>query len=178
MLAIIEFYYQNACSVKKIHRALLPFHGQFNRLTEVAIQATVTKFRTKFTVLDIKPPTRLPRVRTEETDIELYRPVLMMTLNYRFVAVRSNWASDSTTWKILRKNLEVKPFKIQLVQELMPNDLTQRRMFGEWALGKLAEDPLFYRKIVFSEEAHFCLNGYVTKKNCGVKISQKNCKSY
>ena len=61
-LEIIEFYCQNACSVKKDHRALLPFDGQFNRPTEAAIRAIVTKFRTKFTLLDIKPATRLPRV--------------------------------------------------------------------------------------------------------------------
>ena len=62
-LQIIEFYYQNACSVKKVHRSLLPFYGQFTRLTEAAIRAIVTKFRTKFTLLDIKQPTRLRRVR-------------------------------------------------------------------------------------------------------------------
>ena len=60
-MQIIEFYYQNACSVKKIHRALLPFIGQFNRPTEAAI---VTKFHIR--LLDIKPPTRLRRVRTEQ----------------------------------------------------------------------------------------------------------------
>ena len=43
----------------------------------------------------------------------------------------------------MRKALDEKPFKIQLVQELKPNELTQRRIFGEWALGKLAEVPLF-----------------------------------
>ena len=48
-LQAIEFYYQNACSVKKVHRALLPFYAQFNRSAEVAIRAIVTKFRTKFT---------------------------------------------------------------------------------------------------------------------------------
>ena len=52
------------------------------------------------------------------------------------------------------------------MQELKPNDLPQCRIFGEWALGKLAEDTLFYRKIVFSNEAHFWLNGYVNKQNC------------
>ena len=61
-LQIIEFYYQNACSVKKVHRALLPFYGQFNRPTEATIRAI---FRTKFTLLDIRPPARLRRVRTE-----------------------------------------------------------------------------------------------------------------
>ena len=34
------------------------------------------------------------------------------------------------------------------------------------ALGKLADDPLFYRKIVFSDEAHFWLNLYINKQNC------------
>ena len=67
----------------------------------------------------------------------------------------------------MRQDLGLKPFKIQLMQELMPNDLTQRRIFGElWAVQKLAEDSLFYRKIMFSDEAHFWLNGYVKKQNC------------
>ena len=36
------------------------------RPTELTIQAIVTKFRTTFTLLDIKPPTCLRRVRTKE----------------------------------------------------------------------------------------------------------------
>ena len=56
----------------------------------------------------------------------------------------------------------MKSFKIQLVHELKSNDLPQRRIFGEWAHGKLGEDPLSYRRIVFSDEAHFWLN----KQNC------------
>ena len=63
--------------------------------------------------------------------------------------------------KILRKDLGVKPFNIELVEELKPNVLPQRKIFGEWAPGKLAEDPLLYRKIVLSDEARFRL-----KQNC------------
>ena len=37
--------------------------------------------------------------------------------------------------------------------------------FGEWGLGKLAEDPFLYRKIVFSNETHFWLDGYVNKQH-------------
>ena len=51
-LQIMEFYYQNACSFKKVNHALLPFYAQFNRPTEAAIRAIVTKLRTKFTLLD------------------------------------------------------------------------------------------------------------------------------
>ena len=98
-------------------------------------------FRTKFTLLDIKPPTRLRRVRTEENiaavsanvnddhQLLIRRRSQQLGLCYR------------TTCKIL-------PFKIQLVQELKPNDLPQRRIFGKWALGKLAEDPLFFIEIL------------------------------
>ena len=67
----------------------------------------------------------------------------------------------STMWTILRKNSGVKPFKIQLALELKSNALPQRRIFGECALGKLAEDPILYRKIMFSDEAHFWTNGYI-----------------
>ena len=62
---------------------------------------------------------------------------------------------------------------LKLVQELKPNDLPQRRIFGEWALGKLAEDPIFYRKSMFSEEAQ---KGRIV--DFRVKISQKNWKRY
>ena len=61
-LQIAEFYYQNACSVKKVHSALLPFYAQFNRPTAAAIRAIVPKFCTKLTLLDIKPPMRLRRL--------------------------------------------------------------------------------------------------------------------
>ncbi|QQP38530.1 Putative DD41D transposase [Caligus rogercresseyi] len=53
----------------------------------------------------------------------------------------------STTWKILSVDLGLKAYKIQLLQELKPNDLPQRLMFGEWALEQLDENPLFYRKL-------------------------------
>ena len=81
----IEFYYQNGCSVKKFHRVLLPFYGQFNWPIEVAIRTIVTKFHIKFTLLDIKLPTRLPRVRTEE-----YIAAVSASVN---AAVRCNWTS-------------------------------------------------------------------------------------
>lgn len=55
-----------------------------------------------------------------------------------------------------------------LNQEFEPNDLSQRRILGEWALGNLTENPFFFfqKKIVFSDEAHFWFNGYVNMQNC------------
>ena len=61
-LQIIEFYYQNACSVKKVDRALLPFYAQFNRSTKASIRDNINKFRNKLTLLDIKLSTRSVRI--------------------------------------------------------------------------------------------------------------------
>lgn len=57
-------------------------------------------------------------------------------------------------WKILRVDFGLGAYKIQLLQELKPNELPQRLIFGKWALEQLHENPLFYGKIVFNDESH------------------------
>ncbi|GFW70460.1 hypothetical protein TNCV_4915801 [Trichonephila clavipes] len=43
-----------------------------------------------------------------------------------------------------------------------------RRRFVEWAQNEIAVAPDFHKRILFSDEAHFWLNGYVNKQNCGI----------
>ncbi|GFV40329.1 transposable element Tc3 transposase [Trichonephila clavipes] len=43
-----------------------------------------------------------------------------------------------------------------------------RRRFAEWAQKKIADVPDFHKRILFSDEAHFWLNGYVNKQNCRI----------
>ncbi|GFW94469.1 hypothetical protein TNCV_2701901 [Trichonephila clavipes] len=49
-----------------------------------------------------------------------------------------------------------------------PNDHQARRRFVEWAQNEIAVVPDFHKRILFSDEAHFWLNGYVNKQNCRV----------
>ncbi|GFV77563.1 uncharacterized protein TNCV_1070921 [Trichonephila clavipes] len=46
------------------------------------------------------------------------------------------------------------------------NDITAR--FVEWAQNEIAVVPDFHKRILFSDEAHFWLNGYVNKQNCRI----------
>ncbi|GFV84678.1 uncharacterized protein TNCV_4296601 [Trichonephila clavipes] len=46
------------------------------------------------------------------------------------------------------------------------NDHQARRRFVEWAQNEIAVVPDFHKRILFSHEAHFWLNGYVNKQNC------------
>ncbi|GFU56085.1 putative transposable element [Trichonephila clavipes] len=43
-----------------------------------------------------------------------------------------------------------------------------RRRFVEWAQNEIAVVPNFHKLILFSDEAHFWLNGYVNKQNCRI----------
>ncbi|GFT54798.1 retrovirus-related Pol polyprotein from transposon TNT 1-94 [Trichonephila clavipes] len=43
-----------------------------------------------------------------------------------------------------------------------------RRKFVEWAQNEIAVVPDFHKRILFSDEAHFWLNGYVNKQNCRI----------
>ncbi|GFU57037.1 hypothetical protein TNCV_1779051 [Trichonephila clavipes] len=48
------------------------------------------------------------------------------------------------------------------------NDHHARRRFVEWAQNEIAVVPDFHKRILFSDEAHFWLNGYVNKQNCRI----------
>ncbi|GFV26009.1 integrase catalytic domain-containing protein [Trichonephila clavipes] len=43
-----------------------------------------------------------------------------------------------------------------------------RRRFVEWAQNEIAVVPDFHKQILFSNEVHFWLNGYVNKQNCRI----------
>ena len=65
----------------------------------------------------------------------------------------------------MRKGIKQYLYKIQLTQELKVND---HRVFTDWALQLLEVDPMFEGRIIFSDEAHFWINGYVNKQNCRI----------
>ncbi|GFS77143.1 uncharacterized protein TNCV_3757591 [Trichonephila clavipes] len=48
------------------------------------------------------------------------------------------------------------------------NDHQARRRFDEWAQNEITVVPDFHKRILFSDKAHFWLNGYVNKQNCRI----------
>ncbi|GFY28367.1 putative transposable element [Trichonephila clavipes] len=48
------------------------------------------------------------------------------------------------------------------------NDHQARCRFVEWAQNEIAVVPDFHKRILFSDEAHFWLDGYVNKQNCRI----------
>ncbi|GFX38294.1 uncharacterized protein TNCV_3813401 [Trichonephila clavipes] len=52
--------------------------------------------------------------------------------------------------------------------EIHQNDHQARRRFVEWAQNEIAVVPDFHKRILFSDEVHFWLNGDVNKQNCRI----------
>ncbi|GFT63515.1 uncharacterized protein TNCV_869931 [Trichonephila clavipes] len=46
--------------------------------------------------------------------------------------------------------------------------LHEAEQFVEWAQNEIAVVPDFHKRILFSDEVHFWLNGYVNKQNCRI----------
>ncbi|KYM85303.1 hypothetical protein ALC53_04546 [Atta colombica] len=72
--------------------------------------------------------------------------------------------STTSTWRILRRDLGLHPYKIQLTQEFKVNDHRQRRVFANWVLEQLEVNSNFAKQIIFSDEIHFRRFQYASKE--------------
>jgi hypothetical protein len=66
------------------------------------------------------------------------------------------------------KSEKKKPYKIEYTQELTEDDPDRRLQFCEIIEKKKNIVPNFVNKIVFSDEATYCLNGKVNRHNCRI----------
>ncbi|GFS77407.1 hypothetical protein TNCV_4566381 [Trichonephila clavipes] len=67
-------------------------------------------------------------------------------------------------WHDLATHIHFLPYDI--TEEHPPFDKLVK--FVEWAQNEIAAVPDFHKRILFSDEAHFWLNGYVNKQNCRI----------
>ncbi|GFS90172.1 transposable element tc3 transposase [Trichonephila clavipes] len=74
----------------------------------------------------------------------------------------------STVQKIMRNILHYYPFKPQLVQELLLNDFETRHLFSLQFLARLEVDPEWPWNILWTDVAHFHLDGSVNTHNCRI----------
>lgn len=72
--------------------------------------------------------------------------------------------SYQVVWRILRDSL-LYPYHIQRVQALLPRDFPLRINFCQWYLNRLAVDPNFDCKILFTDEANFSRNSIINFHN-------------
>ncbi|GFX45270.1 hypothetical protein TNCV_2095551 [Trichonephila clavipes] len=89
---------------------------------------------------------------------ETIRAILREGLSITEVRAKFVPYTSTPEQKATRKNLVALHFKYDQA----------RRRFVEWAQNEIAVVPDFHKRILFSDEAHFWLNGYVNKQNCRI----------
>ncbi|GFX30099.1 hypothetical protein TNCV_2618101 [Trichonephila clavipes] len=78
--------------------------------------------------------------------------------------VIENWTTSEPAVAVL---CQISYLKYNLVALHFKYDQARRR-FVECAQNEIAVVPDFHKRILFSDEAHFWLNGYVNKQNCRI----------
>jgi len=69
--------------------------------------------------------------------------------------------------------LRLHAYKIQLKQEIKPDDRPKRVEFATFMLNAIDEDEIFLQRICFSDEATFYVNGCVYRHNCRIWGTQQ-----
>uniref|UniRef100_UPI00358EB2A0 histone-lysine N-methyltransferase SETMAR-like n=1 Tax=Myxine glutinosa TaxID=7769 RepID=UPI00358EB2A0 len=70
----------------------------------------------------------------------------------------------TTVWRVLRRRLILRPYRLQLVQALRTGDKGKRVEFSDAMLQNM-EDDSFLPRLIFSDEATFHLSGKVNRHN-------------
>ena len=97
-LQIIEFYYQNSCSVKRVHRAILPIYGKFGDAAHFCLNGYVNKQNSR--IWNEDKPLALHVVPMHPEKVSLVW--IMGRWHHRAVLLqRRRWAERYCEWRAL-----------------------------------------------------------------------------
>lgn len=165
---IVKTFYKCGESCIRTTRSLQRIWGRRKVPNETTIRKLIKKFERSGSVMDMKSPIRPRSVRSLDKLDTIRRSVAS---NPR-TAVRRRCQelemSKSTLQTALKKDLHLHPFKLQVTQKLEIRDYSTREHFANQVLQQQELDPMFARKIIFSDEAHFHIDGFINKQNCRV----------
>ena len=106
-----------------------------------------------------------PTVRTEEVVQRVKESVeksLHRSTRQRCQIVK---LKRTTLRRVLHQDLNVFPYRLQVLHTLTQIDKDKRVEMSEWLAKKIEDSPNWIRRVWFSDEAHFKLNGDVNSKN-------------
>ena len=139
------------------------------------VMSLVKKFEEKGIVTDDKEAlkTKERSARTTE-NVEGARAILDSEPSTSMANLGQQLSiSKSSAWRIARKDLNIFPYKISVGQPLSSNAVQQRYEFACQLDALIEDNSIDPRNIIFSDEAHFWLNGYVNRQNYRFWGSQK-----
>lgn len=165
---IIKFYFQSNESVAETARKLRTKYGREMAPSRFVLANFFKRARETGSLNNKKTRKRESTVRTAENIAVVAEDVRDRPTTSTRQRSQQLDISRTSLRRILHKDLGMTPYKVQLTQQLKPYDHLARFRFAKWAQERLDGDEGFGRKIIFSDEAHFHLGGYVNKQNCRI----------
>lgn len=162
---IVKIFYINNSSIilsqreyrRKYGRRLTPSAKTFRRLA--------TQFEQTGTTAD-RPHVGRPRTIRSRENIDRVREDVVEKPRTSTRKRSTQLAiSRRSLQRILVKDLRLFPYKIQVTQKLLPADFEKRIQYSNAIVNLENQIANFSKKIIMSDEAHFCLNGAVNKQN-------------
>ena len=65
----------------------------------------------------------------------------------------------------MHRMLDLYPYKILALHQLLPADTNARQNFATWALTQIECNPQCLLNVMCTDEAHFLLDGYLNTQN-------------
>jgi len=165
----VALYYETGSATLARRRFLREGNRRFGPSRQ-AISQLVEQFETSGSVTESasrRSVTGRPRTVPTETFKKVRRAIASNPrLSVRRLARRVG-ITRSSAHRILRRWLGLHPYKLERVHRLRRGDKAHRIRFCTWLLPKLLS-PQFKKHLFMSDEAHFYLDGMVSKQNCRV----------
>ena len=143
---------------------------QKRKWTNIPHENTIRNLFKKFkNIGSVQEAPRSGRPSLDETKSE---EILKIFQNQPSTSIRQAASAISCSYgyvhKVLKHDLKFFPYKIQVTQELHEEDFSLRVSMCETLLEKTEEDKNFLKKIIFSDESTFRLDGIVNRHNCRI----------
>lgn len=164
---VVKLYYANDLSPAKVKQLMKRKYPALKPFSRFQIRRIVKKFDEFGTVNDRRPGNsgRHRDGRSSE-NVDMVRDIIEEAPKKSIRRVLGEIQSNidigrSTVQRIMKEDLNLKPYRIQVMQHLKDTDIMSRFDFANWVL----ENSDIMQTVWFSDEAHFNLNGQVNKQN-------------
>ena len=165
-IKVVEWFIREK-SVTKTRRLFCNWYSVPMRKapTATTIRTLADKFRTVGSVADKVRTGRLKTVRTAENIERVRLSVLQSPKTSSRRRSKQLGLSDTSLRTILKDDLNLYPYKIQIRQLLSDVDRESRVQMCNWFNDRLSADEHWLDDVWFTHEAHFHLNGVVNRQN-------------
>lgn len=172
---MVEDYFKKGDNATSAARSWSSKHKNKPKPNRGTFENLVSKFRRTGSVHDDKELMKTkPRTARTPEIIEQAREEIVTTpgISERELG-RNLGISQPSAHRILRKDLGFTPYKIQTFQALGDRDVKRRFDFAADTCQLIDDKKLDPHKILFTDEAHFHLDGYVNKQNYRIWGTEK-----